>query len=1561
MAACGTTWRLRIGVGLIFAVQWLSAWSAIAPTLPKGAFHAAGGDWYCGSFSSDHGDFASAWAALSGYTDGCPVAGAVTLDTCSNAQLLATPGSGSCRYVRSKQPIQSDSVGGDIAWNSSCASGTTYNPASGYCEAPDSWQAGKNAGATCNDVGNPCNAATGIKHQLESDYQAEGPQALKFERRYSSLPANPSVLGYGWRHNYDGRIVRDPSGGWVRVERPTGQTLIFRPDAGGGWTADADVNDRLEEIKDDHNLTQGWRYVTESDDVERYGADGQLLSITNRQGLTQTLGYSDTGTPSEMAPRSGMLLQVTDTFGRTLQLRYDKAGRLQTLIDPGGAECRYTYDDSNRLVGVVYPDGTSNDADDNPKRLYHYEDPALPFALTGLTDENGVRFATWRYDAMGRATLSEHAGGAERVELVYKTDGSTTVTDVLGASRTIVFGNSLGVMKTTELTATCADCTPSKESLAYDDHGNLLRHQDAAGRLTTYFYDPQRNLETLRIEAVGTPEERRRQIEWHPRFRLPVRIEMPGRVTTYSYDDHGNPFSETISDPLSGQVRIWKFGFDSLGRVVTVDGPRTDLSDLTRYAYYPADDDCLGCRGRLAGRTDALGQVTRYGPYDVHGRLLRRQDANGLEHAWTYDFRGHVLNQDQGGEITRFGYDAAGLRVRVTLPDGRFFKLTYDPAHRLTEAQDTLGNRIHYTLDAQGHRLNEEIFDAQGSLVRTHSSRYDAFGRPAQELTAAGQATSFEYDTLDRMISVTDPLNRRQQRRYDSLGRWVEAIDALGGQTRYVYDALDRLTEVIDSIGHPTNYTYDGFGNRLETQSPDSGLSQSLFDAAGNRVLNRDARGVVTRSSHDALNRLSRVDFADRRFIEYRYDADSSRPSKITGPGALATHWRYDPQGRPVEQRQIQGRVMLTLRSTYDQAGRLSELAYPSGKTVRYRYDAAGQVNALTVDDMPLLSDIRYQAFGPFNTWTFGSGLIQQKTYDLDGQLQVFPLGAEHQELEYDAAGQLIGQSRPGNPKDSTAQTYDYDPLGRLAGIQTHLGATVYRYDPNGNRLERHGPDQAANYRYQVGSNRLANIDSNAPRTYVYDEGGHVLDDGVATYRYNARGRMVRAIQGLRQARYDYDGLGQRVLKRVDGEVSRFIYDAAGHLLGEYTAAGDALQETVYLGDTPVAVLMPQEIRVDDGDRFRTRREGSWRRAKGTPGHYGSHYQIRVPGSGPGRFRWVPRLTQAGRYRVYARWIAGPDRTRQAEYTLEQKHGRSVISVDQRENGGQWMLLGTYQFAPWQNPSVSLRGAEDGSVVADAVKFVAVDATSQYVVQTDHLNTPRGIVDSRQRLVWRWSSGPFGEGQPEEDPDGDGQRFTYPLRFPGQYYDPETGLHYNNSRDYDPSIGRYLQSDPIGLAGGTNTYAYVENNPINLTDPTGNCPWCVIGPLLALGLEVWGLATDDGVTPGGGFGSAGKQICKNVANKTKDILVLGRRSGLDEFAEEEGGRLSNIASASAKAIYKKNSGDIRAADTIIFNEKNVPNSLQEALKIGGGQFSRAERELILSRPELLEKTIFRSR
>ena len=218
--------------------------------------------------------------------------------------------------------------------------------------------------------------------------------------------------------------------------------------------------------------------------------------------------------------------------------------------------------------------------------------------------------------------------------------------------------------------------------------------------------------------------------------------------------------------------------------------------------------------------------------------------------------------------------------------------------------------------------------------------------------------------------------------------------------------------------------------------------------------------------------------------------------------------------------------------------------------------------------------------------------------------------------------------------------------------------------------------------------------------------------------------------------------------------------------------------------------------------------------------------------------------------------------------------GSSAVSASYLYNGFGQRLLKTANVltnAPWRyvyDEAGHLIGEYDknnaarqetvwlGDTPVAVVKQTAPNTQSIYYIQTDHLNTPRVILNSTNTPVWRWdNSDAFGVGLPDEDPDKDTVKFEYNPRFPGQYFDKETNLHYNGFRDYEPRTGRYPAADPIGLDGGDNVYGYGLNNPISFTDPTGLNPFTAARVGYAVGQSInaalnYGLIAATGLTLG---------------------------------------------------------------------------------------------------------------
>ena len=211
-----------------------------------------------------------------------------------------------------------------------------------------------------------------------------------------------------------------------------------------------------------------------------------------------------------------------------------------------------------------------------------------------------------------------------------------------------------------------------------------------------------------------------------------------------------------------------------------------------------------------------------------------------------------------------------------------------------------------------------------------------------------------------------------------------------------------------------------------------------------------------------------------------------------------------------------------------------------------------------------------------------------------------------------------------------------------------------------------------------------------------------------------------------------------------------------------------------------------------------------------------------VPAAGASaeKFTWTPTIPSSGSYDVYARWVASSANTGAATYTVTHSGGTATVVVNQKQNGGAWVKLGTYSLAPSSGHKVELAGTFDGRVVADGIRLVAASAQAANIayIHTDHLGSLQKMTDTSQGITWDAQFEPFGE---EYLITGSA---TQPNRFPGQYADAEAGYSYNYFRDYDPTIGRYIESDPIGLDGGSNTYAYVNGNPVSGQDPKGQDP-----------------------------------------------------------------------------------------------------------------------------------------
>ena len=1094
--------------------------------------------------------------------------------------------------------------------------------ADGYCPVSSP----KVAGESCPECGNPINPATGNKFQAETDLGAVVPGGLSLTRYYNAGRSTPltQVFGGYWQHNYSKKIVVGPAN-TAQYYSSDGKVLTYTL-VGAAWKSDADIADALIELKDANGIRTGWKYTRASnDDVETYDASGNPLLIQHRGGLTTTFIYSDgtdgsvtgsggfvldaSGNPTATILQKGLLLRVRDHFRRRLEFGYDSRVRIVKVTDlVGGLTIRFTYDGRSNLTSAIYSDGRT--------RTYLYNEPAQTgganflYHLTGIVDENGDRFATYQYDSFGRATkTTHHAGGNEvnRYTVAYNVTGAqSTITDPLGTARPNGFQKLLGVVRHTGVTQPSASGTGTvSNSISYDANGNVSSRVDFNGNRSNFTYDLARNLETSRTEgltAAGgtTPQTRTISTQWHPTYRLPTGIAEPLRITTMTYDTAGSMLTRSIqattdisgaqgfSATASGAPRTWTYTYNANGKVLTVDGPRTDLLDVTTYTYYTDDDPDFGKRGNVATITNAAGHVTGITAYNPNGQPVTMVDANGLTTTMTYDARLRLKTRNVGGELTTYDYDFAGQLTKVTLPDGSFLSYDYDTAHRLVGMEDSLGNRVSYTLDAMGNRTAEQVRDPVNQLAQTRTRVYNNLNRLFRELGAQNQTTEYGYDEQGNVVSVKDPLNRVTTNQYDALNRLrqVTSPAPISAVTQYAYDGIDQLISVTDPRSLVTGYTVNGLGNLTLQSSPDTGNTTNTHDAAGNLLTQTDAKGQLTTYAYDAINRVTLITFHDGSTQQYGYDQGSNsigRLSSITerDPANNVTSviaYAYDQHGRVTAETRTVAGIQHVLAYRYDSAGRLDQLTYPSGRLVNYSFDGLGRVGGITTtkpSDQPqtVVSNVAYHPFGGVKGYTLGNGQVYTRGIDLDGRIASYTLGAQAYAIGYDAASRIEFISQVGVPANTN--TYGYDNLDRLTSAVLPGTPYAYSYDAVGNRTSKTSGSSTDTYAYSPSSNRIASITpSSGPlRSFTFDPNGSTTADGTNSYAYDVRGRMVQATSSIGATSYQVNALGQRIRKTNTLGDTVFHYDTQGKLIAETGPGGALKRELIYLGDIPVGVV----------------------------------------------------------------------------------------------------------------------------------------------------------------------------------------------------------------------------------------------------------------------------------------------------------------------------------------------------------------------------------------------------
>jgi YD repeat-containing protein len=787
---------------------------------------------------------------------------------------------------------------------------------------------------SCSAVGNPCDAATGNKYEHEIDYDGDGVSALRFERYYNSVPTPAGLFGAKWRSNFDRRVIvpsvtennlyqfpdnytmarlgmQSPTIRSMAIERPDGKVYWFSQWAGGAWQSEPDIDGTLS------STSTGWVYSMRDGVTETYDGSGRLTAISNRNGLTQTLSYD----------AAGKLIRVIDSFGRSLNFGYEQSGRLQTLTDPAGQITQYGYDSNGNLARIDYADGTG--------KLYHYEDTRFPEHLTGISHigTNGIttRYSTYGYTDAGLANLTEHAGGIGRFTLSYDYSNQTTVTDAIGKQERMNFIVRSGAKLLSSRTYVNAVGTLVRQ---YDSVGRVTCSGDRDGRATKYTYTTSGQLASKTEGLNGgstcgtdyyTAARTTTYQYLSQSLDLPTVIESPsifgsnkariaivysGNLPTSITQSGYTPSGTTVSRSIT-------LGYNAYGQVTSIDGPRTDVGDVTTITYYECNSG--GACGQIRSIANAAGHTTTFDSYDAAGRLLDMTDPNGLKTSYQYDARGRVriITQTPANgspRVSEYRYTAAGDVAFAVFPDGRTLTYEYNAARLLTAVTDNLGNRIAYGYDLKGNRTAEHTYDSSGTLQRQIDIAYEARNNVSQ-INRGGSITKFVTDAVGNITNEYDPntsaVNGYSSTRntYDRMGRLLTTIDKVYGYTYFSYDINSNLKQVKTPNSATTSYAYDDLGNLLSETSPDRGTTTYTYDTAGNVRTVTDARGITATYSYDALNRISAVRYDnDSENITYAYDACSNGIGRLctVQDAAGASDYAYDGFGNVVTHRRTE-------------------------------------------------------------------------------------------------------------------------------------------------------------------------------------------------------------------------------------------------------------------------------------------------------------------------------------------------------------------------------------------------------------------------------------------------------------------------------------------------------------------------------------------------------------------------------------------------------------------------------------------------------------------------------
>jgi len=754
-------------------------------------------------------------------------------------------------------------------------------------------------------------------------------------------------MGAKWSHNWQAGLRELGAGNLVQITLPMGGILNFYKNGGSyrnpvGWEGSL--------VK---NGGGDWTLTTASQLEYAFNSSGQWTSVSDRNGNTTSLTYS-----------SGKLTTITDPSSRTFAISYDGDDRIDEVSD-GTRSVFYDYNAAGDLIEIT----------DVMGGIIEYEyDGHL---LTQGTDANGNIFVRNTYDGFGRVIEQLDADdGLTTLEYSTPGDGATTLTDQRGKETVYYFDTSMRITDVVDhdggTTTTVYDADGYKTSVTnalnetwsytYDGTGNVLTATDPLSKVWTYTYNANNDVLTVtdplsrvttytydgdgNIATVTDDNANVTTFTVNGDGQVTEIEDDLGHSTFFGYDGYGN--RTTVTNALS---KVWTYTYDTFGRVTEVEDP---LTHTVEYTYNAAN--------LVLTAEDGLGNVTTY-TYDDNGNVLTVEDALTNVTTYAYDYKDQLISiTDAMSGVWEFEYDEVGNLLEKTNPRGKTTVYTYDDIGRLKTETDPrsevrtynydIGGRLTSRVDPKAQEI-EYTYNDRNELTRIDypdtsyvSFAYNDSGARTQMIDSTG-TTTYSYDDLYRLTSVTFPGSRTVSYGYDDVGRRT-SITYPGGsnQVTYGYDNANRLTSVTDWNSNATTYSYDDAGRMTTTTLPSGTgiVSTYTYDNADRLTDIAHVKGGSTTVASvdytldDVGNRTQRVD--QQGTHTYAYD-DLHRLTSVTYPGPSTTTYDFDEFGNRIEM--VVGAASTTY--AYDDADRLTTVTPPSpASPVSYTWDDNGNL-----------------------------------------------------------------------------------------------------------------------------------------------------------------------------------------------------------------------------------------------------------------------------------------------------------------------------------------------------------------------------------------------------------------------------------------------------------------------------------------------------------------------------------------------------------------------------------------------------------------------------------------